>query len=406
MIGLAGAIVTRSIVIVAVVVGGCQFNGRPLPGENDGPPAADGPFDSRPADARIDATPGDPCLDWQFTPAEFDPCALSPPSPGQIAITSGVWTLDGDAGTLSSGSPIAISHMTLNNITVFSVEDLTIAAGAELRVVGDDPVAIAVWGDATISGTINLTSDYNDHGAGANSPNCAGGPNAPEIGGDQNSGDGGSGGGGFNGDGGAGSDGNGGSGNGDGGAGGKGRGVPTRVDGGCPGAPAQSGTSGYAGAGGGGIAIIVKGSLLVTGTITAGGDGGGGATGGGQEAGGGGGSGGMIKLEAQALTVSAAATLAANGGQGGGGNNNNDASPGEDGQPDDSQALVSNKEGGGGVGGGGGYVADINGGNAAPNPSNDGGGGGGGAAGYIVYRGHNLQSVDLAATISPAGQSF
>lgn len=401
---------TRGLVIVALVVGvaaGCQYSGRQVEGDPDGPGGGDDDGPGAPPDARIDAMPGDPCNDWGFTPSEFDPCAIPAPTGGQLSINANTWTLDGNSGELvMGGTHIPLAHTTLNNITIFSVDHLEVLAPGILRVVGDDPVVIASWTDATISGTIDVSSDYNDHGAGANSPSCPGSGNGPRTGGNQSNGDGGSGGGGFNGDGGNGSDGNGGSGTGDGGNGGDGRGLPARIEGGCAGAPAQSGTSGYAGAGGGAIAIIAKGTLVVTGVITAGGDGGGGATGGGQEAGGGGGSGGMIKLEAQSLTVMTTATLAANGGQGGGGNNNNDASPGVDGLASATAADSDNKEGGGGRGGIGGALADVGGHSATPDPSNDGGGGGGGAAGYIVYRGYTLQSVDGGATISPAGQAF
>src|SRR5258705_3809355 len=47
------------------------------------------------ADARIDAMVGDPCLDWTFTPAEFDPCAIPQPlDTNGIDLTGGNWTLD------------------------------------------------------------------------------------------------------------------------------------------------------------------------------------------------------------------------------------------------------------------------------------------------------------------------
>src|SRR5687768_258865 len=91
----------RVLAILALVAAGaCQYHGRPVD-TGDGPAGGDG---SRvdgpgPADARIDATPTDPCLAWVNSwngnlPAEFDPCGIPPPSPGHITIDAGDWTLN------------------------------------------------------------------------------------------------------------------------------------------------------------------------------------------------------------------------------------------------------------------------------------------------------------------------
>jgi hypothetical protein len=412
MIGL-GLIMRSAAICALVVVTGCAYNSRPFEGDDLPPVDVDGRVDSTPPDARIDAAPTDPCLAWINSwngnlPAEFDPCGIPPPTTGHIAINAGAWTLDDEGVLRNGGTTIDLAHITIDDVAIISVERLEVLDPATLRLVGDDPIAIAVWTDATITGTIDASSDFNDPGPGADPQACPTGldPGDPDVGGNQNGGDGGSGGGGFQGDGGDGANGNSNSGNGNGGSGGDGRQLPEKIEGGCSGAPAQSGASGYAGVGGGAVMIAVLDVLVINGTITAGGGGGGGATGGGSEAGGGGGSGGMIKLEARSLTVNGSARLTANGGQGGGGNQGDDADPGEDAQEDGSRAFIQNREGNGGDGGGGGYGTELDGENATPDPAAEGGGGGGGGVGYIIYRGYQLQSVNGAATISPPAQVF
>jgi len=396
---------TAALAAAFVGAAGCSFGGRLTdagPGGPDGTPGV--------ADARIDAMPGDPCLDWQFTPAEFDPCAIPQPgNTGPINLGSGDWSLDGGTGVLTDGSSsIQLDHVDRDGASIVSVDHLVVSSGASLRGVGALPLVLVSWHDATIDGLVDVSSHRDNTmspptslGAGANPSSCPDGSNGldgPEVGSNDGAGDGGSGGGGFNTGGGDG--GEGGNGAAGGGKGGDGRDRPARVEGGCAGAQAQSGASGIGGPGGGAVAIIVKGSLTVTGVVHAGGCGGGGALSGGSEAGGGGGSGGMIKLEAANLLITPAARIAANGGQGGGGNHNNSALPGADGQPDLMNLPITNKEGGGGNGGGGGHRGAEQGGSGTR--VNDGGGGGGGAAGYVVYRGHVGETVDTG-TFSPDG---
>jgi hypothetical protein len=406
------AAMIRILMLGPLVLAACRYNPRQIGGDDDVPDGQPGS-----PDARVDAMPGDPCLDWGFSPAEADPCAIAGPDdagwdPGLIDIGSGDWTIDGETGVLTDGSEThAIPHLVIDGVAVLSVDHLRIEDGASLRGTGALPIAIIAWHDITILGELDVNSTTNGAdpaiGPGGNSPRCPSAAAGPQPGTASGGGDGGGGGGGFGAAGGAGGSGD--DGLGGGGAAGFDRALrsPPIVEGGCAGAASQgaNGVPGTGGAGGGAIALIALGDLTVSGVINAGGAGGGGALTGGQTGGGGGGSGGMIKLEASLVAVTSTATLAANGGQGGGGNDNNSAMPGEDALADIAAADSGNGEGMDNPDGAeGGALASPIGGSAAQTAR--GGGGGGGGVGYIIFKGHPSSSLDARAQVSPAATQF
>jgi hypothetical protein len=202
------------------------------------------------------------------------------------------------------------------DVVVLPLQNFTIASGATLKLIGNRPVVLAVFGDATIAGTIDASASGTTPGAGGNaicSPGTgSNGGNGGLLGG---SGDGGGGGGhattGGTGDSGTGA--------------GAARGTATLVPliGGCPGgkggnggALLGNGTGGQGGAGGGAFQVSASGTVNLTGSVISnGGVGANGSSASNPGGGGGGGSGGGILLEGNA--VQGAGALTVNGGNGG-----------------------------------------------------------------------------------------
>ncbi|MBM4378823.1 MAG: putative metal-binding motif-containing protein [Deltaproteobacteria bacterium] len=209
---------------------------------------------------------------------------------------------------------------------LLAVSGLDIQAGGTLRVTGTTrPGILAVWGHATVAGTLDASASLATKGPGADPGTCptptaagnglgaaggAGGPNGTQ-----------------------------------GGTGGSGEATNTTSAGGVPAAftanlqPLTGGCSGGAGGiatgsnvaaasgggGGGGLQLSVAGTLFVSGRISAAGGGGGAGltyTNGSHidgQGGGGGGAGGSLLLEALTLVLKGTAQVTANGGGGGGG---------------------------------------------------------------------------------------
>ncbi len=316
-----------------------------------------------------------------FQPANVSLGSLnSAGSRRDIVLDCGMVTLN--TGTLSNsgwcgrpGPPLVVqTQQNGPDLVVLPMRSLQIAPGTTFRVSGSRPVALVVFGDAEIGGTIDVSASGTAGGPG-NHWNCNAVGSSGGNGGDTRSdgGDnGGGGGGGFAALGGRG--GNGGSELG--GAGGQTRGnvqlsplIPGCLGGwggGCGGAP---------GGGGGGLELAASGTLTITGSVLARGatgangcDSSGGATGGG--------SGGGILL--QGNQVSIAGSVNAEGGSGGRGAN-------------------------GGEGGPGGTSGAGASGSAASSPGGEGGGGGGGSAGRVRVAG--AQGCTLAGSISPPPSS-
>lgn len=173
---------SRCFAAAAILAAACRFEPLPLPGE----------------------TTGRPCDEWLFTPAEIPPCEL--PEPAAIALAPGqAYTLDGETGMLVGiAATITLPHVVRDGVAIVSVLDLDVPAGAVLRARGRFPLAIAVWGTATIAGRISAASYHPDpgkvaivRGAGSPSPACAIGATGPARGTADNDGDDGGGGGGF-----------------------------------------------------------------------------------------------------------------------------------------------------------------------------------------------------------------
>lgn len=356
-------------VVLLLLVVGCTFR----------PPsvATDAPGDTPP-----DMDPN--CAEkWTTRAGHVPNVCLTPPDGG--------WTIDliatynTDDGSYTGGDPprsYLIDQPSGSKLRVVSVADLTVNAGATLRVVGQHPLLVLSWSRITVSGGIDVSSKrLLTPGAGANLQGC----NLADAGDGIVSG-GGGGGGGFKDRGGLG-----GSGNNDGNMGG---GIGNSISrpeayvrGGCAGGTGGTGAGASAGgAGGGAVQLTAKESITVTstGVIHAGGMGGQGSQGASGTGGGGGGSGGFIGLDAPAITTEMSSALAANGGGGGAGCESGDGAPGEDGWPNTNPARggVLTSCFNGAAGGDGGRRSGVMGLNGAPGIG--GGGGAGGGVGYIV----------------------
>jgi hypothetical protein len=256
------------------------------------------------------------------------------------------------------------------DLVVVTLRSLNVAAGTTLRVTGSRPVVLAVFGDATIAGTIDVSASGTAGGPGnnweCNLNDAVNGTGAQTPGG------GGGGGGGLGANGGRGGNGDGGS---QGGQSGIARGTAalTPLLPGCRGGWG-GGCGDPPGGGGGALQLAVTGQLQITGSLLSRGASGvdgcgikGGASGGG--------SGGAILLQANQVTVGGGATLSASGGTGGRGAN-------------------------GGNGGVGSATGAGQAGSAAPTA---GGGGGGGSAGRIRITG--ASSCSLAGNVSPVAST-
>lgn len=317
----------------------------------------------------------------------------------------------GDGGVLQSQT---VAQQGAENLRVLAVRSLTIAHGSSLRLVGNRPVAMAVFGDADIQGRIAVDADGGVSGPGWYPSVCNtnfgnGSPASTSSAG--------GGGGAYGRAGGKGGK-NAGT-NVEGGAGGKafGDGTPqlTPLHGGCPGGAGSgvmvSGSGGAEGGAGGALQLSVSGLLRVSGVISA--NGGGGQGGRTTEAGGGGGgSGGALLLEAARIQIIAGARIVAHGGAGGSGSQISfgvvtNGVRGEDGHSEDFLPAR-----GGNVGGAGEVAGEGGNGDARDNTAKDGrngdtgvgrsggGGGGGGGAGRVFLRAPSC-SIDKD-TVFPA----
>jgi hypothetical protein len=273
-------------------------------------------------------------ISFLYTPSNFDPDAASLNPGATSALTlfdCGTTTFD--SGTLQWGGtcpgfvapvPVTITQSDGSSAVVLPFQDITVASGSTLKFVGDKPVILAVYGDATISGTVSASAVGTTPGAGGN-VSCGASQGGDGSGSTaRNYGASGGGGGGF-----ITAGGDGGNANTDKCCGGSNTVQPGGVGGiarttsasdpllaGCAGGRAGGCTT-DGGAGGGAVQISTSGALTVTGAVRANGGDGALPCGANDEGGGtGGGSGGGILLESTALTTTGA-TITANGGAGG-----------------------------------------------------------------------------------------
>jgi hypothetical protein len=289
-----------------------------------------------------------------YDPSNFDPDYLGPGSTPQAIL------LDCDAIFDSGGTPsfeewcgqpepsIVVDELSDPEVVILTFTNFGITDVGSLKLVGERPVILAVFGDGTINGIIDVSADENTPGAGGNH-SC--GSSAGDNGvGSYVSGSSGGGGGGYGTSGGMG--GNQTAWKFSGGSGGDTRGSETLIPllGGCPGGRG-GGCYTKSAAGGGAIQISAAGTLTITGEIQAnGGDGLPGclSKGGGN----GGGSGGGILLEGNIVDTTDG-DLSVKGGDGGNGR-------------------------AGGLGGDGANSSDLEGGAGEPEFTTGAGGGGGG----------------------------
>jgi hypothetical protein len=340
-----------------------------------------------------------------YTPSNFNPSSYTPPAMpttdcnGSYSSTTHTFNTGGCKGQ----EPIVVENVTQTGQTggaqvvdILVFKSLTIASTSTFGLIGANPVILAVYGDAVISGTIDASAIAATPGAGGN--NCPAGSNGVDAG--TGSWEPGGGGAGQAAAGGAGGSSRGAAGEGAGGIHGVGA---APLIGGCAGGLPFVGSLGYAptaGAGGGGVQVSVAGILdLSSGAVRANGSGGGnGETGKcgplsvaqNGTGGAGGGSGGTVLLEGS--TVVSGAT-AAKGGAGGPGGpqpapNNEDGGAGGPGGGTGQAGTAGSTgieseagappmctwggfwSGGGGGGGAGGYVETNNGGGACPCTAN------------------------------------
>jgi hypothetical protein len=262
-------------------------------------------------------------------------------------------------------------------LALFAATSLTVPSGVELRFVGARPAVVAIFGDATIHGTLNAAAATGAEApAGTGSPECTLGDESQDEAGGL--------GGGYRTPGGKGGN-----------SGltsmvnGAGLGVPLR--GGCRGGRGGGPSPGDGGMGGGALQLTVAGTLTVGdgGILTVSGAGGLGGTGD-RSGGGGGGSGGTLFLEASDLVLVNCA-LTANGGGGGQGGKSSGGSQvrgaaGDDGSPDSGIPASGGASNSAGGSGGTGAAGTTMGGNGSNGNGMEGGGGGGGGVGLLRLR--------------------
>lgn len=258
-------------------------------------------------------------------------------------------------------------------LAVFRATELLVPPGVEVQFVGARPAVLAIFGDATVYGTLNAAASAAsaDLPAGSGSTACSvqGAPSDREGGA-------------------------GGSYRTMGGTGGNDVLTPGAVNGSVDGVPLRGGCAGDVGGGpqpgdggvgGGALQLTVSGALTVGdgGVLTVSGAGGFGGLG--DKAGaGGGGSGGTVLLEARKVSL-LNCVITANGGGGGQGGKNGQplGETGTDGSQTSNTAASGGNTGGIGGNGGAGAVNALSGGNGSNGGGTEGGGGGGAGVGLI-----------------------
>lgn len=329
---------------------------------------------------------------FAFVPSNVAPLDVPTPPDGGVTLDCGETVIDtGATGAPSvtnwcAGQPMfgAAGVMQSNGVPamVLSFGELTVGAGATLRVVGVRPAIIVSTGTIEVLGTVR---------AEAGAQGCAG-AGAGAAGGGILLNYAGGGGGGFGSSGGEGATGALGEPGGQGGSPLPDTGlVPLR--GGCPGG-LGGGSDARVAPGGGGLQLVAAQDLVVAGVITAPGFGGGG--GGLTGAGNGGGSGGALLLEARRVIASAGA-ITANGGGGGEAGTSNAGAPGAEASdqpaPGGRDALPGARGGDGAAG------------TTTAESGQYAGGGGGGGVGRIRLNVRDGCSLGPTVTISPAASS-
>jgi hypothetical protein len=286
-----------------------------------------------------------------FQPSNVNPGSLNSGSAPDVLLDCGTINLDtgslGGNGWCGRPAPSLVVRPQQNgpDVVVLPMKSLQIAPGSTLRVLGSRPVALVVFGDVNVAGTIDVSANGAAGGAG-NHWNCASSLGINGTGTRSDGGQNGGGGGGAfgsNGGGGGWSSGT------SGGGGGQPRGssLLSPLIPGCNGGWG-GGCGAGPGGGGGAVEIAATGRVDITGSVLSRGANGvdgcgssGGATGGG--------SGGGILIEANQVFVSGG-SLIAEGGRGGRGANGGTGGPGGTSGPGQPGTSVASSGGGGGGG--------------------------------------------------------
>jgi hypothetical protein len=382
------SVMMRRLAALAPTIAGCGFHTSGIPGEPGGV-GDDGDGDGDPP----------PCA-TRF----LDLCAQTEPSDAFEVTSSQALDTDADPRCRALAQPGG------GEVCLIYATEVEIAGTATLTAIGGRPLAIASMSALRVEGAIDVSSQRDQRGAGADAEGCsfAGNPATDSGGG------GGGAGGSFalaGGDGGTGDGNNNGPPGGPATAGKHGpvaaitglRGGCRGQSGGDEGGPGDTGVGGAGGHAGGALYLFARDLVAISGSVRA--TGAGGVGGGGMAGGGGGGSGGLIVIESRSIMSSG--LISANGGgggQGGGavaipfgaervpGNRGNDGALAATPAAGGSGAADGNPRfGPGGAGG----AAD---GAVAGKTGDFGGGGGGGAAGAILIRGQ----AQLSGMISPS----
>jgi hypothetical protein len=351
---------------------------------------------------------------FPYPPSNFSPDALPVPDAGLVINCDAGYDTGTRTGFLC-GAPPPPSYLldagTAGPVVLLAVNGLTITPAGQWHITGPNPLIVAVFGDAGLSGPMFGGAIGAEDGPGVRRAGCLGSGAGGRDGGN---GGGGGGGGGYGRLGGPGAPGAGAApaAGGDGGATfGTKELVPLLA--GCPGGSGgvQSTAAPLVGGGAGGaLQVSVAGTLQVSSAIGVPGGGGRGATVSSNNGGGGGGSGGAVLLEGNQLVFTSSARVTANGGGGGEGADSSAASTsrnGADGRLDGPFPAA----GGAGTsiipgGDGGAGTIDATSGSIQTG-SNFGGGGGGGAVGRIRLNaalGCSFQSP-AAQVLSPPATS-
>ncbi len=359
------------------------------------------------------------------TQADLDGTGLN-----AITLPAGTTVLNADTGAINNGIRSAntvftnrevnggIAFHVAGGVGIFSFASLTIPVGAQLKLYGNQPVALVSASTIVINDLVEARPmDINgsvcavpSNGVGGGKGGNPGSAVPPFVGGTSGGGMGGGGGGGRSSNGTVSSVGGGG-GHADvggagapymplntpGGGGGQAYDMPTLVGfHGGSGGGGNGNSSGQGGAGGGAVQLVAKTAISVGIDTARGGVNAGGC--GGKSPGGGGGSGGAILVESPTVQLGAMTTLAANGG-GGAGSDSNGAHDGSDATFDDKIAY-----------GGGSNMFNANGGNGGAGATVKGGAtsqtsgpyAGGGAAGFIrINTMSGTPSMTTGAILSP-----
>jgi len=373
-------------------------------------------------------------ISFPFTPGNFSPAMITtdPSTLPIVTIDCGEVIYDTQAMRADTWCPnqplplvVEVDNPLAPKPLALAFQYLRIAPGSTLRLIGQRPAIVVVFGDAWIDGTIDVSAVGTTAGAGGNVL-C----NAPELGRDgaaaslvTNGATGGGGGG-------LGSNGGGGGVATVAGMPSAGGAASTDTDlvplrGGCPGGRGGNGFNNAVravpGAGGGAVQLSVAGDLHLRGVIAASGGGGRKATppdsgvgADGSNGGGGGGSGGAILVEAGVLHVTRDAWLTANGGGGGAGlaqsvmvdlaaagsdGNRQNASPAAGGASGSMTPGLIPAGGSGGAGAAGAIPAADGATSTVGLSGRGGGGGGGGGAGRI--RINRAPGCSLSGNFSP-----